>query len=96
MLIGRSVAVEDWRRTLAQGRSEPAGDDYVIQELEPVEESVPDPALGLDAERVFTSLACFLFSGEPAGLLVRTSVEETTNVARRGFAQPAMIVEDPL
>lgn len=94
VVIGRSTGTDSWRRTLAQGTSELAGDDYVIQELEPAEESVPDPALALDAERVFTSLACFLFTGEPAGLLVRTSVEETTNVARRGFAQPAMIVED--
>lgn len=95
VVIGRSTAEDDWRRTLSQGRSEPPGDDYVIQDLEPTEVSVPDPALGLAAERVFTSLACFLFGGEPAGLLVRTSGEETTNVARRGFAQPAMMVEVP-
>lgn len=95
VLIGRSAQKEDWQRTLVQGRSEPPGDDYVIQELAPSEESTPDPALGLGAERVFTSLACFLFSGEPSGLMVRTSVEETTNVARQGFVQPALMVEEP-
>jgi uncharacterized circularly permuted ATP-grasp superfamily protein len=95
VLIGRSTPAEEWQRTLAQGRNALQGDDYVLQELAVSEESALAPSLGLEAESVFTSLACFLFSGEPTGLMIRTSVEETTNVGRRGFVQPALMVEGP-
>jgi uncharacterized circularly permuted ATP-grasp superfamily protein len=95
VLIGRSTPAEEWHRTLALGRDALPGDDYVLQELAASEESAVAPSLGLEAERMFTSLACFLFSGEPAGLMIRTSAEETTNVARRGFVQPALMVEEP-
>jgi hypothetical protein len=65
----------------------------VLQELALSEPSTMQ--LSGSPEPVYTSLACFLFGGEPVGLIVRTSVEETTNVGRRGFMQPLLLVEEP-
>jgi uncharacterized circularly permuted ATP-grasp superfamily protein len=92
VLLGRSVSEEQWRSALAEALVEPGG-NHVLQAVALPEQcetllgSQPGP------ERAFTSLACFLFAGEPVGLIVRTSEEETTNVARRGFIQPALVLE---
>ncbi|GAA2873349.1 hypothetical protein GCM10010517_33860 [Streptosporangium fragile] len=90
LLIGRSTAEDRWLAALGTARAEPPGDDYVLQDLAAAEQSVTR-----DAKPVHTSLACFLFAGEPAGLIVRTSAEETTNVGRQGFMQPPLLVEEP-
>jgi hypothetical protein len=66
----------------------------VLQELALAEPNVTRRLEGEVPTQVFTSLACFLFCGEPTGLIVRTSVEETTNVGRRGFMQPPLLIED--
>lgn len=91
--LGRSTSEAEWRDTLAAARELPLGDDYVLQELALSEPSTMH--LSGAPEPVYTSLACFLFGGEPVGLIVRTSVEETTNVGRRGFMQPLLLVEEP-
>jgi hypothetical protein len=96
VLIGRSTAEADWQHTLAAARAEPPGDDYVLQELAPVEQSTGRLPGADGPEPLFTALACFLFCGEAVGLVVRTSVEETTNVGRRGFVQPFLLTEEPV
>ncbi|HEY0698205.1 MAG TPA: hypothetical protein VGD43_10410, partial [Micromonospora sp.] len=82
LVIGRSVPAGDWERALLRARSAEAGDDWVVQELAPPLVSTTRPADGGPARTVHTSLACFLFADRPVGLIVRTSVEETTNVGR--------------
>ncbi len=94
VVIGQGAEADAWARLVADARLEPAGDDYVVQELALAEPSVTRRLEGATPTRVFTSLACFLFRGEPSGLIVRTSVEETTNVGRRGFMQPPLLIED--
>jgi hypothetical protein len=41
---------------------------------------------------VFTTLSCFLLTGRAAGLIVRSSTEEVTNVGRVGFCQAPIVV----
>lgn len=94
VLIGRGMTVERWQQHLAAAIADSAaGDDWVLQQLAPTEQFTT--RLLDDGEPVclFTSLACFLFQGQAAGLIVRTSTEETTNVARQGFIQPPLVVE---
>ncbi|MFC5741299.1 hypothetical protein [Dyella tabacisoli] len=93
VLIGRGATEAEWRQSLSAARAEPAGDDFVLQELAPVEHCTTRQLNDGEPTEVFTSLACFLFQGDPMGVVVRTSTEETTNVGRQGFVQPALIVE---
>lgn len=93
VIIGRGTTDADWQQSLAAARAEPAGDDFVLQELAPVEQYVTRQLHDGVPTTIFTSLACFLFQGEPTGLIVRTSTEETTNVGRQGFMQPPLVVE---
>lgn len=95
VVMGRSTPQDAWERALATARAEPPGDDFVLQELALAEPNVTRRLEGGAPTQVFTSLACFLLCGEPAGLIVRTSVEETTNVGRRGFMQPPLLIEEP-
>ncbi|MBB2913587.1 putative circularly permuted ATP-grasp superfamily protein [Streptosporangium becharense] len=90
LLIGHCTPGDRWRAALAAARAEPPGDDHVLQEF-----AAPERSVTRDSATVHTSLACFLLTGEPAGLIVRTSAEETTNVGRRGFMQPPLLVEEP-
>ncbi|WP_163998891.1 circularly permuted type 2 ATP-grasp protein [Pyxidicoccus caerfyrddinensis] len=95
VVIGRSTAPDAWARLVSEARAEPPGDDFVLQDLALAEPNVTRRLEGEVPTQVFTSLACFLFCGEPTGLIVRTSVDETTNVGRRGFMQPPLLIEDP-
>jgi uncharacterized circularly permuted ATP-grasp superfamily protein len=96
VLIGRGTPESDWQHTLAAARAEPPGDDYVLQDLAPVEQTLTRLDGSAGPQQVFTALACFLFCGEPVGLVARTSQEETTNVGRRGFVQPLLLIEEPV
>jgi uncharacterized circularly permuted ATP-grasp superfamily protein len=92
MVVGRSVSDQDWRQALAQARAALPGEDWVAQRLAAPLESNLNPLDGGEPVPVFSTLACFLFAGRPAGLIVRTSVEETTNVGRVGFMQPPTVI----
>ena len=94
VLIGRTMTPDAWQSYLATAIEESGNsDEWVLQELAPVEH-VTTRQLGDDMPTgVYSSLACFLLQGQAGGLIVRTSSEETTNVARQGFVQPALIVE---
>jgi uncharacterized circularly permuted ATP-grasp superfamily protein len=94
IVIGRSATDQDWRRALAEARTAEAGEDWVAQRLAPPLESLLNPLDGSEPAPVYSTLACFLFAGRPAGLIVRTSVEETTNVGRVGFMQPPTLVAE--
>ena len=93
VLIGRGSTDAEWQQSLAAARAEPAGDDFVLQELAPVEQCITRQLHDGAPTQVFTSLACFLFQGDATGLIVRTSAEETTNVGRQGFMQPPLVIE---
>jgi hypothetical protein len=94
VLIGRGMTVETWQAHLSHAiEASAAGDDWILQELAPVEHCITRQVNENQSVEVYTSLACFLFQGQPAGLIVRTSTEETTNVARQGFIQPILVVE---
>lgn len=92
-VLGRSVSDATWRQTLAEALATEPGDDWVAQRLAPPLESKLDRLDGGEPETVFSTLACFLFTGTPAGLIVRSSVEETTNVGRVGFIQVPGVVQ---
>ncbi|HEU5269141.1 MAG TPA: circularly permuted type 2 ATP-grasp protein [Jatrophihabitans sp.] len=92
-VLGRSVSDATWRQTLAEALATEPGDDWVAQRLAPPLESKLDRLDGGEPETVFSTLACFLFTGSPVGLIVRSSVEETTNVGRVGFVQVPGVVQ---
>jgi uncharacterized circularly permuted ATP-grasp superfamily protein len=92
-VMGRSVSAASWLRALAEALATEPGDDWVVQRLAAPIESKMDRLDGGAAETVFSTLACFLFAGSPAGLIVRSSAEETTNVGRSGFIQVPTVVQ---
>lgn len=92
MLAGHSVTEEQWRAALDAARSDEPGCDWVLQRRVPPVRSLMRPIGGGEPVEVFSSLACFLFTGRPVGLVVRTSTEQTTNVGRMGFMQPPTVV----
>lgn len=94
VVIGRSVSATEWRAALAAARAEPPDDGYVVQDIAPAEAVATDVAELEGQPTAFTTLACFLFQGDPVGLVTRSSAEETTNVGRRGFVQPTLVVEN--
>lgn len=91
-IMGRSVTDERWRSALTQARAAEDGDDWVLQALAAPIESQLDQLDGAEPVTVYSTLACFLFTGVPTGFIVRSSVEETTNVGRVGFMQVPTIV----
>lgn len=93
VLIGATLSAAEWEAALEDACAQPQDDGYVLQNAAPPESQVPAPPELLGTDRVYTSLACFLLRGAPSGLLVRSSVEPTTNVGRRGFLQPALVVD---
>lgn len=93
VVVGRSVSELTWRQALAQARAAEPGEDWVIQRLAAPIESRMDRLDGSKPATVFSTLACFLFTGAPVGLIVRTSAEETTNIGRTGFLQVPTVVQ---
>ncbi len=93
IVLGRSVSEQAWRQALAEATATQPGEDWVIQRLAPPIETRMDRLDGGEPATVFSTLACFLFTGTPVGLIVRSSAEETTNVGRVGFMQVPTVVQ---
>jgi len=91
LVIGRSVADAQWHQAMAAAAASEPGDDWILQRLAPPLHSRCDRA-DRQPEQVFTTLSCFLLTGRAAGLIVRSSTEEVTNVGRVGFCQAPIVV----
>jgi hypothetical protein len=93
VFIGRNVEEVLWNSTLKKAKDNPGASDWVIQEFYP---SMRSKSFHLDDKeltQLHTSFGCFLFCGRSSGFLIRSSTEETTNVGRQGFVQPALVID---
>lgn len=93
VVIGRDVTDDEWKNWITSALKVQDDEDFVIQELTPVESCRAELYGQAKAGRYFTSLAYFLIQGKAQGIMVRTSAEPTTNVAREGFVQPFLVVK---
>lgn len=91
VVIGRDVSHQEWQHVLQQARLMQDQEEYVIQELSPVETFSAQLPAHHTASHYFSSLAYFMIQGKAQGILVRSSVEATTNLARNGFIQPFVL-----
>ncbi len=92
VVIGRDVSHAEWQQVLQQARQVQTQEDFVIQELSPVETFSAQLRADTPACNYFSSLAYFMIQGQAQGIIVRSSVEATTNVARNGFVQPFVLI----
>ncbi len=92
VVIGRDVTQTEWQRALQQARAVQQLEEFVVQELSPVETLTAKLPAQHRACHYFTSLACFMIQGKAQGIIVRSSAEATTNVARNGFVQPFALI----
>lgn len=92
VLIGRNTPIEQWIAAIKSAQK--SNDKYVIQKFHsPMAcRNINDPDL---PETFFTTLAGLIIFGELSGVLVRSSSDLVTNVARSGFVQPFAIRGDP-
>ncbi|MFZ6875468.1 circularly permuted type 2 ATP-grasp protein [Undibacterium sp. Di27W] len=92
VVIGRDVDDKEWEQAIHQAVEVQEEEDFVIQELSAVETCMATLPGMQEPGQYFTSLAYFMIHGKAQGILVRTSAEATTNVAREGFVQPFLVV----
>lgn len=91
VFVGRLLPQAEWD-DLLKGAKDGSLGDHIVQEFTPAESGETYLGETFGSDTVFTSQACFLVAGQPAGYVARSSPRLITNVSRGGITHPTLVV----